>query len=147
MCRKLTRKLLPAAVFSSAIISRRSAGLTLTEVVVASSLLIIAMVPIIKGLTNAHLNSTIIEHRTQSLILAQAKMDEIKARSIYNYDSSFTESDTSLDGPYLCNATDSSVGANLRTITVDVGYDLDADGSLSSDETRVSLSTQLARRW
>ncbi len=147
MHRKLIARIFPAAGVSATIVSRHAAGLTLAEVVVASSLLIMAMVPIIKGLTNAHLNSIIIEHRTHSLILAQAKMDEIKARSIYNYDSSFTESDTSLDGPYLCNVTDNSAGANLRTITVSVGYDLDANGSLSSGETRVTLSTQLARRW
>jgi len=147
MHRKLIDRILPLARVSPTIVSKRTQGLTLTEVVVASSLLIMAMVPIIKGLTNAHLNTTIIEHRTQSLILAQAKMDEIKARSVYNYDASFNQTDIALDGSYLCNVTDSAAGANLRTISVAVGYDLDANASLSPTETSVTISTYLAKRW
>ena len=128
-------------------IGKRSAGLTLTEVVVASTLLIVATVPILRGLTIAHLSSAIIERKTKSLTLAQAKLDEIKARSIYSYTTSYTETDTSLDGSYLCNVTDTGSGSSLRTITVSVGYDLDEDSSLSSDEIEVTLATYLAKRW
>lgn len=142
MFRKLTR------ILRTSIRKRSSfAGFTITEVAVASMLLVIAMVPILKGLTKVHLNSTIIERKTHSLTLAQAKLDEIKARSIYSYDSSFTENDSSLDGSYLGNVTDTSAGDNLRTITVSVGYDDNASGSLSSDEVLVTLSTYVARRW
>jgi len=66
----------------SRVTSRAPAGLTLTEVVVASALLILAISPILKALTSAHLNTTTIEHKTRSLTLAQAKLDDIKARSI-----------------------------------------------------------------
>ncbi len=76
----------------------RASGFTLTEVVVASALLIVAIVPILKALTGAHFSSTIIEHKTRSLTLAQSKLDEIKARSIYSYSDSFTENNTSLEG-------------------------------------------------
>ena len=72
----------------SRVTSHAPAGFTLTEVVVASALLIVAISPILKALTSAHLNTTIIEHKTRSLTLAQAKLDEIKARSIYNYTNS-----------------------------------------------------------
>ncbi len=130
-------------------VRRRSGrpGLTLTEVVVASTLLVVAMVPILKGLTNVHLNSTIIERKTHSLTRAQAKLDEIRARSIYSYASSFAENDSSLDGSYLCNVTDTAAGDNLRTVTVSVGYDSNGSGSLSADEVLVTLSTYVARRW
>lgn len=122
-------------------------GLTLTEVVIASALLIIAMIPILKGLTTAHLGTVIIERKSRSLILARAKLDEIKARSVYHYSDSFDETNTSLDGSYLGSITDVSAGSNLRTITVAVGYDLDGDSILDSDEIEVTLSTYVAKRW
>ena len=130
-------------------IENRSTGLTLTEVIVASALLIIAMVPILRALTGAHVSSTSIEYKTRSLTLAQAKLDEIKARSIYDYTnggSSFTESNTSVDGSYLCNVTDNS-GDPLKTITVSVGYDLNGDSTLAADEIEVTLATYLVKRW
>jgi Tfp pilus assembly protein PilV len=131
-------------------ITNRSEGFTLTEVAVASALLVIVMVPILKGIATAHLNTAIIEHKSRSLILAQAKLDDIKARSIYHYSDSYTATNLLLDvnSPhYLCNVSDSGSGGNLRTITVSVGFDLNGDGVLASNEILVTLSTQLARRW
>lgn len=128
-------------------ILNRFAGFTLTEVVIASALLIIAMVPILKGLTSAHAGTMIIERKSRSLILAQAKLDEIKARSVYHYSDSFTETNTSLDGSYLGSVTDVSAGSNLRTIMVSVGFDHDGDSILDSDEIEVTLSTYVAKRW
>lgn len=130
-------------------ITNRLAGFTLTEVIVASTLLILAIVPILKALTTAHVNTTIIERRTKSLILSRAKLDKIKACSIYNYTNSgasFTENNTVLDGSYLCNVTDNS-GDPLKQITVSVGYDLSGDGNLADTEIEVTLSTLIARRW
>lgn len=137
MCRKLTRLLR----------TKNPRGLTLTEVVIASALLAIAIVPILKALTMAHVTSTIIEHRTRSLTLAQAKLDEIKARSIYNYGSSFTETNTVLEGLFLCNVEDTSVSADLREITVSVGQDENGNSVLDTDEIEITLSTLIARRW
>ena len=125
----------------------RRAGFTLTEVVVASALLIIAIVPILKALTSAHVSTTIIEYKTRSLTLAQAKLDEIKARSIYNYSDTFTETDLSLDGSYLCNVQDTGPGTDLRTVTVSVGYDLNGNIQLEADEIEVTLAKLIARRW
>lgn len=127
--------------------ANRRCGFTITEVVVASALLIVAIVPILKGLTAAHLNTTIIEHKTRSLALARSKLEEIRARSIYSYSSTYAETDTSLDGSYLCNVTDSGSGSDLRTITVSVGYDMNGDSALANDEIEVALTTLIARRW
>lgn len=128
-------------------IRNRPAGFTLTEVVVASALLIVAMVPILKALTSAHVVGAIIEHKTRSLTLAQAKLDDIRARSIYNYSGTFEETSTSLDGLYLCTVTDSGSGTDLRTVSVSVGYDSNTNNILDSGETDVTLTTLLARRW
>jgi len=127
--------------------ANRFAGFTLTEVVIASALLIIAMVPILKGLTSAHLGTVIIERKSRSLILAQARLDEIKARSIYHYSDTFAQANVSLDGSYLCNIDDSSISTNLRKITVSVGYDLNDSNTLEADEIEVILATCIAKRW
>ena len=126
---------------------KRFAGLTLTEVVIASALLVIGIVPILKGLTSAHLGTVIIEQKSRSLILAQARLDEIKARSVYHYSQTFSQSGLSLEGSYLCNVTDTSVSANLRKIIVQVGFDYNDDDVLDSDEIEVTLATYVAKRW
>ncbi|MHC4167553.1 MAG: type IV pilus modification PilV family protein [Planctomycetota bacterium] len=128
-------------------IVHRSAGFTLAEVVVASALLIIALVPILKALTSAHTTSAIVEQRTTSLMLAQAKLEDIKARSIYSYGDAFAETNSAISGSYLCNVSDSSVSADLRQITVSVGSDLSGNSVLDVGEIEVTLSTLLARRW
>ncbi len=128
-------------------IVNRCKGLTLTEVVAASALLLIVMVPILKALTSAQVTAVIIQHKTHSLILAQAKLENIKARSIYNYDNSFAEANTSMDGSYLCTVSDSGAASDLRQITIVVGYDLNGSGTLEAQEVDATLATLVARRW
>lgn len=144
-CFKTAQKNLPSS--GSAATRKRHAGLTITEVVVASSLLVVAMVPILKALTAAHLNSSIIERKTRSLSLAQAKLDDIKARSIYDYTTSYAVSNLALDGDYLCNVADTGSASDIRTVTVNVGLDLDGNSVLAAGEVSVSLDTMIAKRW
>lgn len=129
--------------------NRRHKGLSIIEVAMASVLLIVAMVPILRSLTKANMMSTDIERKTQSLVFAQSKLDDIRARSIYNFGStgSFTASNVVLSGSYLCNVTDTSAGTGLKQITVSVGYDENGDGTLSSNEVDVTLTTYFAQRW
>lgn len=128
-------------------INKLLSGLTLTEVVVASTLLVIGIVPILKGLTTANSGTAVIEHRSMSLFLAQARLEEIKARSIYNYSQSYTQNNLPLEGSYLCNVTDTSVNSNLRKIIVQVGFDYNYDDVLDSDEIDITLATYIAKRW
>ncbi|MCJ7729598.1 MAG: hypothetical protein MUO27_06950 [Sedimentisphaerales bacterium] len=125
--------------------AQRRRGLSIIEVAMASALLIVAMVPILKALTKAHMFASEIERKTQSLVLAQGKLDEIRARSIYHYSDSFAASGSAFGGSYLCNVEDTGPGSDLRTITVKVGYSSDA--TLSPDEVEVTLATYIARRW
>ncbi len=127
--------------------NQKAFGFTITEVAVASGLLIIAMVPILHALTTANTNVTIIEQRTQSLTLAQTKLNEIKARSIYSYAGNFDENNSVLYGSYLCNVTDTPQTTNLRSIAISVGYDQNASSTLEDGEVEVTLTTYLARRW
>jgi type II secretory pathway pseudopilin PulG len=127
--------------------TRRHAGFTLTEVVVASALLISAMVPILRGLTSVHLTGAVVERRTMSLNFAQAKLDDIKARSIYNFGTNYNESDTAFDTDYFYKVEITSPGANLKKITVKAGFDLNSNNILNNDEILVKLETLIARRW
>jgi Tfp pilus assembly protein PilV len=131
--------------------TKRFAGLTLIEVVIAAALLAAAVVPILKCLTIVHSSASKIEHKSRSLLLAQGKLNEIRARSIYHYTNGgaaggFAETGTSLDGLYLCNVTDNKADP-LKTITVSVGFDSNGDSSLSPDEVDFTLATLIARRW
>jgi len=122
-------------------------GFTLTEVIMASLLLTIAIVPILKGLTQTNLNSVIIQRRTQSLCFAQEKLNRIKAEALYNFDTDVTENGTELGTSYLCNVGQTAVNSNLKAISISVGQDQDGDSSLSADETETTLQSQVARRW
>jgi Tfp pilus assembly protein PilV len=125
---------------------RKFHGLTLVEVIIASALLVVAIIPILKGLTTVHSHTIMVEQRTMSLVYAQAKLDDIKARSVYSYDSNFAETSYVITGSYLGTVEDDQ-DPNLRTIRVSVGYDVDDNNSLSSDEVKVSLATYIAKRW
>ena len=117
------------------------------EVIMASILLLVAIIPILKALTITQVTARTIEYRTYSLLLTQSRLDRIRTLSVYDYASSYAESSTSLDGAYLYSVTDTSAGTNLRIIAVSVGYDLDGDGVLDTDEIEVTLTSYVARRW
>ncbi|MGA2915174.1 MAG: prepilin-type N-terminal cleavage/methylation domain-containing protein [Sedimentisphaerales bacterium] len=123
-------------------------GFTLPEVVVAAALLLIAIVPILKALTAANLDSVIIEKRTQSLYLAQEKLNQIKAKSIYDFNT-ISETDANLGNSYYCDVSQTLVSGNdyLKKVIVSVGLDVNRSGTLEESEKEVTLQTQIAKRW
>ena len=130
---------------------KQAKGLTLTEVVMSASLLAIAVVPILRALSHTHYTGGVIDRRTQSLILAQAKMDEVKARGVYDFDqsdSTFSGNNQSLGNGYYANVRFVRHGHDdLKRLEVQVGRDLDGNNVLGSDEVEVELKTLVARRW
>ena len=123
----------------------RNQGMTLTEMAVASALLVVAIVPILRALTIAQTSGRVIDHKTQSLILAQNKLETIRAQCLHHYDTSFQEDSGRITGAYLCDVADDQDEA-LRLVTVSVGFDADGDADLSEDEVHVTLATYIARR-
>jgi hypothetical protein len=119
---------------------------TLTEIIVASTLLVLSLIPLLRALTVAQAMDRVIERRSWSLMLAQAELDRIRAQSVYEYDRDFNAASAALDGAYLCAVLDDQ-DPSLRTITVSVGLDGNGDHTLASDEIEASLCTCLARRW
>ncbi|MCH7916382.1 MAG: hypothetical protein IIC50_00170 [Planctomycetes bacterium] len=124
---------------------RRRLGVTLIEVVVASALLLTSLIPILKALTVGQVTARIVDQKTRSLTLAQAKLDEIKIKLIYSFSTSTSASNVVLDGSYLCNVTDDGDSA-LKTISVAVGFDRNGDSTLSASEVVITLTTLCAKR-
>lgn len=120
-------------------------GVTLTEVVIASALLAVAVVPVLRALTSAQAMGTVVERKTQSVILAQGTLDEIRASAFHQYDTAFGKNSEPLVGAYLCTVTDNQ-HPDLRLITVAVGFDVNSDGYLAEDEVDVILATYIAKR-
>ena len=121
-------------------------GMTFTEVLVAAAILAFAMIPILKALSQAHLLSSSIEQRSRSLIHAQAQMEELQARALENYDAFLGQSDLAVEPEYYCTITDVSSGIDLRTVTVQAGYDQDEDLHLESEEVLVQLRSMICKR-
>jgi len=129
----------------TALLGHGRKGVTLTEVVVASTLLAVAVVPLLRTLTVAQATSMVIERKTQCLILAEARLEEIRARAAHYYGDSFRKDSEKLVDAYLCHVTDDQ-DPDLRLVTVSVGYDLDSNGQLSDSEVEVTLATYVAKR-
>ncbi|MFH1613914.1 MAG: prepilin-type N-terminal cleavage/methylation domain-containing protein [Planctomycetota bacterium] len=126
-------------------------GFTLVEALVASMLLLLALVPILKALTSTHTADARIEKKICSLNLAEFKLEQIRAESIYKWHTNFKEKSVSLSGSYLCSVTDEQVQGilfgNLRSIGVSVGYDSNNNKKLDNPEIEVTLDTYIAKRW
>ena len=120
-------------------------GVTLTEAVVASALLLIGIVPLLKALATTHVMDRAIERKSWSLMLAQSELERIRAHCLYHYDENFSANSCVIQDGYLCTVIDDRDPA-LRTVSVVVGLDRNADGALSEEEVEVRLCTRVARR-
>ncbi len=119
-------------------------GVTLTEVIVASALLVISIAPLLKALTTAQVEDRAIERKSWSLLLAQRELEWIRARCLRHYNACYRVSSEAVGDGYLCTVADDE-HPNLRTVTVSVGLDRNGDGVLSADEVEIGLSTRLSR--
>jgi prepilin-type N-terminal cleavage/methylation domain-containing protein len=122
----------------------RHSGVTLTEVIVASVLLAIALAPLLKALTAAQVEDRALERKSWSLLLAQQELEGIRARCLRHYNTCYRVSSKAIRDGYLCTVADDG-HPTLRTVTVLVGLDQNNDGTLATGEVEVSLSTRLAR--
>ena len=111
----------------------------------ASALLVISIVPLLKALTLAQIEDRAIERKSWSLLLAQRELEYIRARCLRSYDACYRVRSRAVRDGYLCTVTDDEDPA-LKTVAVSVGLDRDGDGVLSPPEVEVTLGTRLARR-
>lgn len=125
-------------------IGRRCKGMTFTEVLIATAILAFAMVPVLQAMTRNHVYSMHLEQKSKSLLFARNQIEELRARAIENYDSSWSGSDLSLGDGYYCTVASDS-DPSLRTVTVTAGFDADQDFHLDSEEVLITLRTFIAR--
>jgi hypothetical protein len=121
--------------------------MTLAETIVSSVLLLLILVPVLRVLAVGQLEAGIIRQKSLSLVLARARLDEIRSRALYDFSVDFTSNSEAAGIGYLCTVGDLPHGDNLRKISVQVGFDVDGDGNLDDGEKQVTLESLLARRW
>jgi Tfp pilus assembly protein PilV len=126
--------------------SKSAKGYTLTEVLVASALLIAVSVPMLKALTTGYVFSNSIKYKTKSVVYAKSRLDRVRAIAANQYNTSLTETNTSLGEGYLCSVSDTGFAGDIRTISVWSGFDKNGNGMLDSDEIQITLTTLIARR-
>lgn len=125
-------------------INRCSAGMTFTEVLVATAILAFAMVPILKAMAGVHMNSSKMEKKNKSLMIAQNQIEQLRARAIADFGSSWSAPNQSSGGGYLYSVSAGS-GSSLRTVTVTAGFDENQNLLLDSTEVLASLRTLIAK--
>jgi len=138
------QKMTPLESYNPQLPRAHRAGVTLTEVIVASALLVLSIVPLLKALTVAQAQDRAIERKSWSLMLAQRELECIRARCLRHYDACYRADSKPIQEGYLCTVADDG-HPRLRTVTVSVGLDQNGNGMLSHDEVEVCLSTRLAK--
>jgi len=118
-------------------------GMTFTEVLVATLILSLAMVPILRAMGSVHLFSAKMEKNSRCLILAQNQMEEIKARTASDYASCRSVSNKDLGEGYLCSIS-ADGDSSFRIVSVSVGYDENQNGLLDTEEILLTLRTGMA---
>jgi hypothetical protein len=84
-------------------------------------------------------------------------IEDIRADALENFDTNFNVSSMAVSGGYLCTITDVREGSLssgttmspfgwVKTITVEVGFDVDDDGVLHSSEIDATFQTRIARK-
>ena len=87
-----------------------------------------------------------IERRVKSTLLAETEMENIKNTLRKSFETDFSAWPSNLGDGYLASRTSTDVSSPLKIIEVAVGYDTDENGSLGTDETMFTLTTQYAKR-
>ncbi|MBE3071121.1 MAG: prepilin-type N-terminal cleavage/methylation domain-containing protein [Planctomycetes bacterium] len=112
---------------------RHRRGMSLIEVLMASTLLLVAAVPITSAILKGATLSRDIELRTRATLLAQRLLEAAMASAADNFaaETGLVEQDL---GNRFVGKKVSTISGLRKTITVQVGWDGDANGHLGGDE-------------
>ena len=121
----------------------RRTGLTLMEVLVASALLGIALVPAFDMVTRGMVLARDVEVRSRAVFLAEREMETALAAAGQNFSTSLAKQSQDLGGGYRATVTETVSGLK-KTVAVQVGFDADRNGALSSGEVLVTFATVVA---
>ncbi|MCP4650840.1 MAG: hypothetical protein GY853_12290 [PVC group bacterium] len=126
---------------------------TLTEVLAGIVLLALAIIPMANYLTQSFVISVREERITKTIFLAERKMEELKGKIIYDFNTDRDAKATAFTDPgygnYKYIVDDQTIAtkkSGLKQIQVQVWYDEDGDKVIDSDEESVTLNTKIAQR-
>jgi prepilin-type N-terminal cleavage/methylation domain-containing protein len=125
---------------------RHDGGFTLTEVLAAMVLIAVVLIPIVKALVHAQTSGEMSRRVTEALILAERRMEDIRATALEAYGTDFTSSSEPISGRFLCTTTDGGESLIIKSIRVQVGFDDDGNGVLAQSEVDAILDTKIANR-
>ena len=123
-----------------------NSGFTLVEVLAAVVLMAVALVPVLRALIGAQVVGTKAERTTRALVLAVQRIEEIRGTALTSFGTDFSTSSEVLSASYLCTVQDGQESSTLKSVRVQVGYDVDADGILGGSEVDAVLDTLIANR-
>jgi len=121
----------------------RRTGLTLMEVLVASALLGIALVPAFNMVTRGMVLARDVEVRSRAVFLAEREMETALAAAGQDFRTSLTKQSADLGDGYRATVTE-TVSGLTKTVAVQVGFDADGNGALSSGEVLATFATVVA---
>ena len=124
----------------------KTKGFTLVEVLASILILSGTIVVLITYAADTMLMSLKIERMVKSVLLAEGEMEKIKNTLYKSFGTDFTVWPVSLENSYLAARTSTDASATLKIIGVSVGYDINKNGSLGTDEIIVTYKTQYAKR-
>jgi len=121
----------------------RRTGLTLMEVLVASALLGLALVPAFDMVTRGMVLARDVEVRSRAVFLAEREMETALAAATENFSTSLVKPSADLGDGYRATVTETVSGLK-KTVTVQVGLDADGNGALSNGEVLATFATVVA---
>ena len=124
----------------------KTKGFTFVEVLASILILAGVITPFMLYAADNLTMSMEIERRVKSTLLAEVEMEKIKNVLRKSFETDFTSWPSSLGDSYLASRTSTDVSSTLKIIGVSVGYDADKNGSLTTDEIMITLTTQYAKR-
>jgi len=124
-------------------------GFTLIELMLATAILVISIIPITMMLPRMLTENRIVERENRAVFLGQLKMEETKTKALtyFNSDYSVTSATAfqSPDNKFKYTVAD-NYGLDIKDISVTVWYDANDDNTLDSDEERIQFKTKIANR-
>lgn len=124
---------------------RNYRAITLMEVLIASALLAVALVPIFQVLTRGMTLARDVQLRTTAAFLAEKEMETALATAAEDFGVNLTKPSKDLGDGYLVTIDGGQEAEALRkTFSVQVGWDTDGDGTLDGDEVLVTFVTRAA---
>ena len=121
----------------------KPSGLTLMEVLVASALLGIALVPAFDMVTRGMVLARDVEVRSRAVFLAEREMETALAVAARDFSTSLAKQSQDLGDGYRATVTETVSGLK-KTLAVQVGFDTDRNRTLSSGEVLVTFATVVA---